>query len=474
MAEWVGLGAGQQQSDFANTLTRVAQLKAAQLQGQAAQSDIDGNNRLTGLIAGPEFAARLANNDPTALAARAARGSRGLGIALPLMHQARQPNQTRQVEMGGQTVTQEFDPQTRQWREIGRGPRWQPQQAQAPVVVVGPDGKPMYVSPGQAYGRPAYVPSDNRPQVVPPGSTLVGPGGQPVYTSPERPQQAPSGFRWGPPDENGNPTMVPVTGGPGEYFPPQQMTTPDGSMVWAVVPRPSAQQPAAAPQAPAGAPAAPPAPPAQPGTEVAPPAAPAQPQAGSAAPAPTAQSLGLPPGSHVISSGPGRQAGLTEAQAKANLYGLQMRDANAILDQVQIPSAPFQAAWRNLPEGVVNPILNANDQQYFNALRLFAAGVLRKETGAAFTPNELLDVQSRFFPMPGDSAQVIAQKRHARITALSGIQAELPGQQFREVGQGAGPGGRGTASPPPPGASRGTGGATMRWNPETNQVEPIR
>ena len=110
----------------------------------------------------------------------------------------------------------------------------------------------------------------------------------------------------------------------------------------------------------------------------------------------------------------------------------------------------------NLPEGVVNPILNTNDQQYFNALRLFAAGVLRKETGAAFTPNELLDVQSRFFPMPGDSAQVIAQKRHARITALSGIQAELPGQQFREVGQGAGPGGRGTASPPPPGASRGT------------------
>ena len=454
MAEWVGLGAGQQQSDFANTLTRVAQLKAAQLQGQAAQSDIDGNNRLTGLIAGPEFAARLANNDPTALAALAATGSRGLGIALPLMHQARQPNQTRQVEMGGQTVTQEFDPQTRQWREIGRGPRWQPQQAQAPVVVVGPDGKPMYVSPGQAYGRPAYVPSDNRPQVVPPGSTLVGPGGQPVYTSPERPQQAPSGFRWGPPDENGNPTMVPVTGGPGEYFPPQQMTTPDGSMVWAVVPRPSAQQPAAAPQAPAGAPAAPPAPPAQPGTEVAPPAAPAQPQAGSAAPAPTAQSLGLPPGSHVISSGPGRQAGLTEAQAKANLYGLQMQNAEEILGGVQTPSAWEIGAFRAAPE-TANLAFGPNAQKYFNAVRLFAAGVLRKESGAAITPSEIADVQARYFPMPGDTPEVMAQKAAARALAVNGVRAELPGQQFRSAGATPGPGGQGTASPPPA-APRGT------------------
>lgn len=446
MPEWVGLS-NQSQPDFANTLTRVAQLKAAQLQGQAAQTEIEGNNRLTALM-NPEFAARLANNDPTAIAAIAATGSRGLNMALPLMQQARQPGQTRQVEMGGQTVTQEYDPQTRQWREIGRGPRWQPQQAQAPVIVMGPDGKPMYVSPSQAYGRPAYVPSDNRPQVVPPGATLVGPGGAPVYTSPERPQQAPSGFRWGPPDESGNPTMVPVTGGPGEFFPPQQMTTPDGSMVWAVVPRP---RPAGAPQQPAATPPGP-------GTEVAPPAAPAQPATPSAAAPqqPSAESLGLPPGSHVISSGPGRQAGLTEAQAKANLYGLQMRDAQEILDKVQIPSAPFQAAWRNLPEGVVNPILNTNDQQYFNALRLFAAGVLRKETGAAFTAHELFDVQSRFFPMPGDSPAVIAQKRHARATALAGIQAELPGQQFREVGQGAGPGGRGTASPPPPGAPRGT------------------
>jgi len=247
--------------------------------------------------------------------------------------------------------------------------------------------------------------------------------------------------------------------------------------VWAVVPRPSAQQPAAAPQAPAGAPAAPPAPPAQPGTEVAPPAAPAQPQAGSAAPAPTAQSLGLPPGSHVISSGPGRQAGLTEAQAKANLYGLQMQNAEEILAGVQTPGALAIAAFRHAPEAA-NLAFGANDQKYFNAVRLFAAGVLRKESGAAITPSEIADVQARYFPMPGDSPDVVEQKRKARSIAVDGIRAELPGQQFRSAGQTPGPGGQGTASPPPA-APRGTtpspaAAPTMRWNPTTMRVEPVQ
>jgi hypothetical protein len=76
---------------------------------------------------------------------------------------------------------------------------------------------------------------------------------------------------------------------------------------------------------------------------------------------------------------------------------------------------------------VVNPLLNENDQQYFNAVRLFAAGILRKETGAAFTPGEMLDVHERFFPQPGDSAAVIQQKDRARQAAISSIEAEVRG-----------------------------------------------
>lgn len=146
---------------------------------------------------------------------------------------------------------------------------------------------------------------------------------------------------------------------------------------------------------------------------------------------------------------PARQP-LSEAQGRSNFFGNAMRQADDILGRLQVPAGAVIAAWRNAPEIAVNPILSANDQQYFNAVRLFAAGVLRKETGAAFTANELLDVQSRFFPMPGDSREVLEQKAAARRQAIAGIQAELPGGRFRGAIETPGPGGVGTAEPPPP------------------------
>jgi len=118
---------------------------------------------------------------------------------------------------------------------------------------------------------------------------------------------------------------------------------------------------------------------------------------------------------------------LTEAEAKANLFGTQMKMSQDIIGNVRAPSGVAIAAWRNAPSLVVNPLLNENDQQYFNAVRLFAAGILRKETGAAFTPGEMLDVHERFFPQPGDSAAVIQQKDRARQAAISSIEAEVRG-----------------------------------------------
>ena len=137
-----------------------------------------------------------------------------------------------------------------------------------------------------------------------------------------------------------------------------------------------------------------------------------------------------------------------------------MRQAESILGQIPIPSGAAIAAWRNAPEIAINPLLSSNDQQYFNAVRLFAAGILRKETGAAFTAQELLDVQSRFFPMPGDSPQVLAQKAAARQQAVASMQAEIPGG-FRGAVQSPGPGGTGTAEPPPRSSGQ-SGGWSIR------------
>jgi hypothetical protein len=211
----------------------------------------------------------------------------------------------------------------------------------------------------------------------------------------------------------------------------------------------------------------------QPGAQPAPAQAPAAPQGAApqlppaaGQPAPQAGAPVTVPGATITPLGTGRPKDLSEAQAKANLFGGQMVQAENILSGVQVPSNASLMAWRNLPEGAVNMVLPENDQKYFNALRLFASGVLRKETGAAFTANELLDVQSRFFPMPGDTAAVREQKAQARRQVQESIRTELPGGEFR-----------GIVSPPVYGSQDMQGGgqtapgAVRTWNPATGQLE---
>ncbi len=145
-----------------------------------------------------------------------------------------------------------------------------------------------------------------------------------------------------------------------------------------------------------------------------------------------------------------RTQGLTEAQSRSNFFGAQMKMGDEILRGINVPSNAMLLAYRNLPSVPVNYGASANDQMFFNAARLFAAGVLRKETGAAMTPGEILDVAERFFPAPFDRPQVIEQKARARQQIISSLAAELPGGQLRgELPSTTGPGGRGEASPPP-------------------------
>lgn len=68
----------------------------------------------------------------------------------------------------------------------------------------------------------------------------------------------------------------------------------------------------------------------------------------------------------------------------------------------------------NLPGMMANYVLSPAAQQYYQAAREFAAGVLRKETGAAFAQNELTNTITRYIDSPGDSPELEAQKEHAR------------------------------------------------------------
>lgn len=80
--------------------------------------------------------------------------------------QAMRPPETRTFMQGSEKVTEQYDPNTRQWTEIGRGPAWNPNPSSAvsisygqPVAGVDPKtGQPVFFQPSKDGGAPAIIP----------------------------------------------------------------------------------------------------------------------------------------------------------------------------------------------------------------------------------------------------------------------------------------------------------------------------
>jgi len=272
-----------------------------------------------------------------------------------------------------------------------------PPEALVPVMR---DGQPVLLPRSQAAGMAPYSPTPQGSQAERDERTLVG--GNPASPEYAMAYQRQFGPRIQANADGSITTIQPQV--------PPGIRAPTWGMEPAAQPAPGPQAAAQAPmpQAPVGE--------APPATVVTPALRP------EAAPTVTAT-----PGGTVTRTAPTRDAPLNETQSRSNLFGLAMNEGHRILQEVEVPSTAAQLLWRNAPEGAVNLGLSENDQRYFNAVRQFAAGVLRKETGAAFTAQELLDVQSRFFPMPGDTIATRQQKARARQQAIEAMRVEVPG-----------------------------------------------
>jgi hypothetical protein len=145
---------------------------------------------------------------------------------------------------------------------------------------------------------------------------------------------------------------------------------------------------------------------------------------------------------------------LTADQGNATAFGIRMKESNQILNNLEdkgvkntgvIKSAiagtvgmtPF--IGENLAHGV-NATMNvlpgalggpsAEQQQVDAARKNFITAVLRKESGAAISASEFYNEAQKYFPQPGDSDAVIAQKRHARDTAIRAMEIQAgPGKR---------------------------------------------
>jgi hypothetical protein len=127
--------------------------------------------------------------------------------------------------------------------------------------------------------------------------------------------------------------------------------------------------------------------------------------------------------------GPATGANLTESQGKNTGFLIRMNDSGKILDQFEGQGLDYIARLKTKdPTGLMNYTQTPEYQQYDQAKRDFLNAVLRRESGAVIGPSEFASGEQQYFPVPGDSPEVIAQKRKNRENAIKGV----------EVGSGAG------------------------------------
>jgi hypothetical protein len=119
----------------------------------------------------------------------------------------------------------------------------------------------------------------------------------------------------------------------------------------------------------------------------------------------------------------------TEFQSKAALFGARAEEADKILSSVDYSPAALSAkqAVSNVPlvggalGAAANVVTSNNNQRAEQAQRDFINAILRLESGAVIGKEEFENARKQYFPQPGDSAEVIAQKAANRRTAIEGL-----------------------------------------------------
>jgi hypothetical protein len=109
-------------------------------------------------------------------------------------------------------------------------------------------------------------------------------------------------------------------------------------------------------------------------------------------------------------------------QFSAGIFARRLEQAEQVFDQ--LAESGYNRAERKiegiLPGELQSVARRANDQ----AERNFVNAVLRDESGAAISESEFKNAEQQYFPRPGDSDDVIKQKKANRMQALAGLRAE--------------------------------------------------
>lgn len=117
---------------------------------------------------------------------------------------------------------------------------------------------------------------------------------------------------------------------------------------------------------------------------------------------------------------------LTESQSKDTVFVTRATGALPLIDKYGDELTNLSQSMTGGVPVIGNYMKSPEFQQAEQAGKEFLQAILRKDTGAAITAEETAEYGSVYLPRPGDSPEVLAQKRASRNRAVVAIQNGLP------------------------------------------------
>jgi hypothetical protein len=122
--------------------------------------------------------------------------------------------------------------------------------------------------------------------------------------------------------------------------------------------------------------------------------------------------------------GPGAGKPPNQGQMEAAGFARRMEQAEKVFEQLEAAgysrAATSERAFDNMPgEGVPTNRLSQNQAE-----RNFVRAVLRKQSGAVIGADEFEEEAKQYFPRPGDSPHILAQKKSNRQQVFEGFKSE--------------------------------------------------
>lgn len=191
----------------------------------------------------------------------------------------------------------------------------------------------------------------------------------------------------------------------------------------------------------------------------------------------TGKELGRTPlGKGLKQPGSGKEP--TQPQYADAGYGKRLEQANDVFDKLEgegyDPTSTGKYFTAHLPEG-----LQSSQMQEMNqAKRNFVNAILRKESGAAIAQSEFDSAERQYFPQPGDSPQVLADKKANRLQKLEEFKASA-GPAWDKIAKITPDvpkkgGGFGTAQAAPTGVSKGDDGNYYKTGPDGKKLKVVK